>query len=928
MDYSKTLNLPEIDFPVKSDPARTELEILSVWEDLKPYEKRQRLNKTKPGFFIHNSLKPVHDHICLEDALEMILKDITVKYKLMCGFNVPSIPGWNCHTPAIEREALQLLESKNGVQKSELLKRCRSLCSEYVDQQKEQYHRLGIFAYWDKAVLTSDSKYGAKMIRAFADLYEAGYLYKGAKPTRWCINCQTDLSRTEIEYKDHKLLSLYVKFPVIQGLEDLGEDVYMVVWTNAPWTLPANIAITVHPDHDYVAVETADKEVLIMAADVMDNIAEKIQGNHEIIRKMKGLELDKIVYAHPFLDRNSDVFLDRSVSMTRGTGCVHAVSESGQRAHTRQDAKVIATVDKNGQLTEEAGQFCSLNVFESIDLIALELEKRGCLLTSEVVDQPYPYCLYCDEPTIVRLAGKWMLNLNANDLRQRVLKTIDELDWVPGWNKDRISNSIARRSDWSISRQRVWGIPVPVFFCNKCDSQVDLLESINSSRRMIEKRGANRWIAAKPNSILSEGVLCSRCGGKDFRRGTEMLDTGFISAMSYKMMPSNGKAPLQSADIFLGSNSNNEKWFQSSLLPSIAIEDSPPFRSVLMHGVIVDEQGKRVSESRDDALSVENLLESLGADILRLWITSMDSKKRLRISHSQFEVVSSVHQHIRNTCRFMLANLSGYDPESDRVDYAYLQEVDRWALHKLAKFVASATKALESSQFHRLYNLLRSFCSVDMSSLYFNIVRRRLYTSSRWASSRRSVQTVIYEVLIALVKVMAPILSFTAEEIWCQLPAVSEECPSIFLSHWPDVDEDFLDDELESRWDQLLKIRTEIYRSLEEIRQEEEISNFSQASVILYASSQDIYNLLDRYIDDLEEIFTVSKVRLTPPDSPVPDGVQESNSVEGLAIEIRRIAGEKCERCWVYSDTVGTNEQYPTLCYRCIAILEGGTHYI
>lgn len=928
MDYSKTLNLPEIDFPVKPDPARAELEILSVWADLKPYEKRQRRNRTNSSFFIHNPLNSVHDHICLDDVLGAILKDITVKYKLMNGFNVPNFPGWNCHTPAIEREALQLLESKGGVKRSELLRHCRSLCSEYIDGQKEQYQRLGVFAYWNKAVLTSDSSYGSKMIGAFADLYEAGYLYKGAKPTRWCINCQTDLAETEIEYRDHKLLSLYVKFPVIQGLEELGEDVYMVVWTNTPWTLPANTAITVHPDHVYVAIETEIEEVLIMAADTMEVMAEKIQGDYEIIRKMKGLELDKIVYAHPLLDRNSDVFLDRNVSLTRGTGCVHAVLESGQGTYGRQDTKVISTVDENGQLTEEAGRFCSFNVFESIDLIALELEKRGCLLASEPVDEPYPHCLYCKEPIIVRPADKWILNLNANDLRQRVLKTIGELNWVPDGNRNRVLNVIAGRSDWSISRQRMWGIPVPVFYCSKCSSQVDMLEGINSSRKVIGKRGANRWITASANSILSEDVTCSRCGGKDFRWEPEVLDAGFISAMSYKMIPSNGKTPLQPADICLGSNGQNEKWFQSSLLPSMAIEDSLPFRSVLMHGGIIDEEGKRVSESKDDTLSVENLLENFGADILRLWVTSMDFKKYLRLSHPQFKVVSSAYQHIRNTCRFILANLSGYDPENDRVDYAYLQEVDRWALHRLAKFVDKATRALEDCQFHRLYHLLRSFCSVDISSLYLNIVKRRLYTFPRWASGRRAIQTVMYEVLATLTRIMAPILSFTAEEMWCQLPAVAEECPSVFLSQWPDVEEGFLDDELESRWNQLLKIRSEIYRSLEGIRQEEEISNFSQASVILYASSQDVHDLLDRYIDDLEEIFAVSKVRLNPPDSPVPDGVQESDSVEGLVIEIRRIAGEKCERCWIYSDTVGTNEQYPALCYRCIAMLEGGTNFI
>ena len=928
MDYSKTLNLPETNFPLKPEPARTELEILSIWEDLKPYEKRQRLNKEKPRYLIYNPLNSVNDHVCLDNALNMILKDVMVKYKLMSGVNAPHFPGWNCHTPAIEREALELLKSKNGIKPSGVRKHCRDLCSEYVDIQKEQYKRLGIFAYWNKAVLTSDASYGSQMIKAFADLYKAGYLYKSARPTRWCINCQTDLVKAEIEYRNRELLSLYVKFPVIHGLEELGEDVYMVVWTNTPWTLPANTAIAVHPDYDYAAVETSDGEILVMAADAVKDVVGRKKGKYKVVRKMKGLELDKIVYAHPFLDRNSDVLLNRGVSLARGTGCIHTVPECGQGVRAHQGADIVSAVDQNGQLTERAGQFCSFNVFESIDLISLELEKRGCLLAAERVEQSYPHCSYCKGPTIVRIADKWVFNLNTNELRQRVLEVMDELDWNPGWSRNRIANGIAERSDWSISRQRKWGIPVPVFYCSKCGSQIDALESISSSREMIDRRGANRWSVAKPGDILPERVLCSYCGGRDFRWETEMLDTGFMSAMSHSIISSSNKDPFQSADVCLGSDGQDEKWFQFSLLPSIAIEDSLPFKSVLLRGDIVDGEGKTIPKPENDTLSLENLLDSFGADILRFWATSMDSRKRLKMSHSWLEAVSKSHQRIRNTCRFLLANLSGYDPETDRLGYTYLQEIDRWALHRLIKFVDRATKALENSQFHILYHLLHDFCSVDMSSLYLNIVKRRLYTFPRWSSSRRAAQTVLYEVLTTLIRVMAPVLSFTAEEIWRQIPGVTEKYPSVFLSDWPDMDESLLDDGLEARWDQLLKIRSQIYKSLETVRQEEEFSSPSQASAILYASSPDVYSLLDRFIDDLEEIFMVSRVRLMPADSPVPDGIQESDGVKGVAIEIRRIAGERCERCRAYSDTVGVNEQYPSLCYRCIAILEGGTYYV
>ena len=931
MDYSKTLSLPDTSLPVKADAAKTELEIMNIWKDLDIYKRRQRLNQGKPKFLVYDPPRPAHNYVCIDDAFNMILKDIIVKYKLMRGFDVPHFPSWDCYIPAIEREALRLLEGKSGkARQSEVQRQCQSLCSKYIDLQKEQFQRLGIFAYWDKAVLTSSSNYKSRMIEAFGDLYEAGFLYKGARPTHWCISCQTDLVGTEVEYRDRKLLSLYVKFPVIHGLEELGEDVYMVVWTNTPWTLSANTAVAVHPDYDYVAAETVDNEVLIMAASAIEDAT---GSQYKTIRKMKGLALEKIVYAHPFLDRDSNVLLDKRVSLVRGTGCVHATPGYNQGGYIgplsqQSDSEIISTVDQNGRLTENAGQFCGLNVFESSDLIALELEKRGCLLAAEPMEQSYPHCLHCKKPIVVRVADKWIFNLGTSNLRQRILKIVEEVNWLPGWSRDRVSDTIANRSDWDVSRRRMWGIPAPVFYCSKCNAQVDTCESINASRDMISRKGIHRWLTAKPSDILSNDVVCNRCGGRDFHRKTDILDAGFVSAMSYRAAFSNNKEPLQSADIYLGNNGQNEKWIQLSLLPSIAMEGSPPFKSVLIHGGIVDEHGKRIPGPEGGGPSIQDLLDEFGADILRLWVTSMDCKKHLKMSHSYLKQVSKVCRRVRNACRFLLSNLSGHDPESDRVDYAYLQEVDRWALHRLTRFIDDATQALENCRFHLFYHLLHNFCSVDTLSLYLSIVKRRLYTFPRWSSGRRAVQTVLYEVLIALTRLMAPILSFTAEEIWRYIPGTDGNCPSVYLSHWPDVNESFLDDELESRWNYLLKIRSEIYKLLEKVRQEEKISGSSQACVILYASSPDVYKLLDRYIDDLEVIFIVSKVRLMPPDSPVPDGVWRSDNVKGLAVEIRRTTGEKCERCWIYSDTVGTNKQYPSLCYRCIAILEGGTYYI
>ena len=918
---------------MKADHATIEHEILSLWQKLNIYSRRQRLNKGKQGFLLYNPPRPAYGRVCIDDALGMVLRDIVIKYKLMRGYNVPYFPGWDAYAPDIESEVLRLLGDKTDeIPKSEVRERCQSLCSEYIKLQKEELQKLGIFAYWDKQVLTSDPGYKSRAIEAFGDLYKAGFLGKDARPTRWCINCQTELSQDEVEYIPYGQLLLYVKSPVIRGLEELGEDVYIVTWTNTPWTLPANTAIAVHPERDYAAVETKDGEILMMAADVVDDIAGKqTEEEYKIVRKMKGLELDKIVYAHPFLDRDSGIIFDRSVPSDCKTGCISiepGYNKGRYAVGRRRNLRNIIAVDPLGRLTEEAGQFCGLNAFESGKLIALELDKRGCLLSSESVEQPYPHCSYCKEPVIIRAADKWTFNPTANDLQQRVIEVVHKVGWLPDRIMGSLSDTIANRSDWRISRQRIWGLPAPAYYCKNCNFQFDILQSINASRSMINKQGIEKWLDAEPDDILSDEAVCSRCGGKDFRWEMDILDSQFVSTMGYSASSSENHDAPESADVCMDSDGHNARWFQLSFLMPEAIEGLPPFKAALVHGYVVDENGRRIFGSENGLPSIQSLVDEFGIDVLRLWATSADCRRNLKISHSRLEAISKAYRRIRNTCRFLLSNLSGYDPETDSLDYNDLEEIDRWALHRLTEFIKGATEALEKYRFDRFYRMLYDLCYTDMGSHYLNIVRRRLYTYPRWSSSRRAIQTVIYEVLISLARLIAPVLSFTAEDIWRYIPGISEDCPSVYLSHWPDAKADYLNDELGDRWDRLLKIRSEIFRITEEVRQEEGISSISQAYVILYASSQDVYDILDRYVDDLETIFMVSRVRLMTPEAPVPEGIRESGSVKGLAIEVRLSTGKKCERCWIYSDTVGTNEKFPTLCYRCIDILEGGNYYI
>jgi isoleucyl-tRNA synthetase len=949
MDYRRTLNLPRIGFPVETNPAESEEGILSFWNDLNVYHKRQQINKEKPVFFVYEP--PRLANASIDDVLSMILKDIMNKYMMLRGFRTPHIPIWNCYSPNIERMAIQLLDgNRDELKRSEIWKQCRNICSDLVDTQKEVYQRLGIFGYWDKAALCSNSNYKTKAIEIFGELFEAGFIYKGVKYTNWCVECKIDLADAEIEYMNLDLLSMYVKFPVIQGLEELGEDVYLVIWTNTPWTLPANRAIAVHPDHDYVAIELENNDILIMAENAVEHVMQKIPKSklnlqiagragtdvvdsklsYKLIKKMSGVNLYKIVYAHPFLDRDSEVVLDRHASFSRGTGCVHTIPKHGQSEYAvdqKRNLGIVSTVDQNGQLTEEAGQFCGLGAFESSDLISLELEKRGCLLFSESIEQQYPHCSYCRKPIIMISSDKWLFNLGVDKLRQRVLDTVQELKWIPDAGKSRSSYAIAERADWSVSRKRVWGIPVPVFYCSKCNSQVDASESITASRNVISRKGVGRWLMTKPNNILADDLACSHCGGRDFRWGTEILDMDFISAIGYENILSKCQDSFKPADICLGVSGQNEKWLQLSLIQAMALEDLPPFKTAMISGTALDESGKKLSEMEDGLPYIREFTEEFSSDVIRLWATSMDHNKNPKLSSSHLKSISKMYRRIINVLRFMLGNLYEYDPESDKVDYEYLQEFDRWILHKLAKFVKSVSKVYKDHQYHRFYHLLYSFCSVDMSSQYLNTVRRRLYVFPHWSSSRRAVQTVIYEVLTAVTVLMSPVLPFMAEHIWQRIPGIGEDHPSVFLSDWVKSNGNFLDQELESRWDTLLKIRSEVYKCLEKFRREDEIKEFSQAYITLYTST-DIYDLLDRYIDELEEFFMVAKVRLMEPDASNPEEIWKSKNISKLSIEARRVAGDKCERCWTYSDTVGNNKQYPTICHKCIAMLEGGIYYI
>lgn len=920
MDYKKTLNLPLMSFPMKADLQKTESEIISLWDSLNVYEKRQDANKGNPKYLIHTRPQQADSNISVNTSFNIVLNDIMIKYKLMNGFDVPHTPIWHCYVPDVEREVFQSLSDDRNMDlnllkndethQNQFREKCHELCLNHVDSHKEVLQRLGIFTFWNKSIFTSDTNYESEAVESFGRLYESGYLRKGTKPRFWCFKCESDIDNSEIEYRGKDLLSLHVKFPVMQGLEELGENLFILVWTNTPWALLTLKPIVVHPDYEYSAVEIENNIILIMADNLVHDVMEKyVKEEYRVIKRMKGSELVNIVCSHPLIYKNLKVLQDKHVSLEKGTGCVYNLS-----GHAIQEDS-----DVNLSITSlsESEEFYNGKVFEPSNPISNELEKRGYLISSDLMEQQYPHCAYCKQPLLVRSNEYWLFDFNANHLKHHTIKALNNVKWLSYGSGKRISEDIANRNDWSISRKHMWGLPIPMFYCEECNLQLDVIESIKSYKAFIEREVFTNFTATSPNDILPLDAVCNNCGTKNFRWTMDMLTPDFMSILSYKTIFWNQKDQSLNVDISMNSDNQNGKWVSLSLLFSMAIDGGLPFKSAVIHGPVND----------TDEISVKEFIDKFGAEIFRLCAVSTDSNKHLKLTDSHAQLVLKSYNRIRNILRFLIGNLSDYEPEDDFVDYEHLYDIDRWILHRLTKLIAEVTNAIDNFHFHKAFRLIYNFCSLDVSKTYVSIVKRRLYSFPKWSIGRRSVLTVIHEVITTIARLMSPMLSFTADDIWRYIPGVKKDFPSVYLSKWPEVKDEYLDDEIESRWNFLLKVRTAIYIAFEKNHQNDDINNLSQVAITLYTSSAESYNILDKNIDTIAEVFMVSKIRIMPIDSPVPDGIYALEGLDDLSIEIRQTTGRKCERCLIYSDAVGTSEQYPTLCNRCISVLEGETDY-
>ncbi|MHB0999733.1 MAG: isoleucine--tRNA ligase [Armatimonadota bacterium] len=913
MDYSRTLNLPRTDFPMRANLVAREPVIEQLWDEIRLYE--QSLDKPAPkgDFILHDGPPYSNGHIHMGHALNKVLKDIIIKYKSMSGYRCPYIPGWDNHGMPIEVEvSKEFRKTGKKPDRLELRRRCREYAAEWVDIQREEFSRLGVRGDWYNPYLTLSTGYEAAIIKVFAELALDGYIFRGLKPILWCPSCETALAEAEIEYQPHTSTSIFVRFPLKSDphrvLGDLPADkVFAAIWTTTPWTIPANVALAVHPDYQYSIVQVSDVYYIIAEA-LVENVLSLLGINdYHIIRNIKGSDLAGTIFAHPIFDRDSVVVTASYVTLEDGTGIVHTAPGHGREdfdTGKKYGLPIINPVDSTGHFTDEAGQFAGMSLKEGQKAVLEELHKRGYLLRESTLDHSYPHCWRCRGPVIYRATVQWFLNLEHNNLRKRILDAINDVDWYPPESIHRITSMISGSPDWCLSRQRAWGVEIPVFYCTNCDSQIMTPESFDAVYKLVSSEGSDAWFEKDPSDILPEGFKCPVCAGTHFTKESDILDVWFDSGSSCRAVLEQRPELHYPADLYLEGSDQHRGWFNKSLVIGISTRDRSPFRQCVTNGWMLDEKGRTMHKSWGNVIAPKEIIDKDGADILRLWVASTNYFEDVKIGKEILKRVSDSYRRIRNTLRFLLANLYDFSPETDCIDYSDMMEIDRWALHRLQKLIGDVNVGYNDYEFHKVFHALNNFCAVDMSSFYLDVIKDRLYVSAASSQQRRSGQTALYEILSVLTRLITPVLSYTAEDVWQYIPGEDKEL-SVQLSDFPEVNTAFIDEELERRWNIILDVRESVFHHLEAARSSGVIGKPLEAGIIIKAPSE-LYETLDPYRDQLASIFIVSHVRLEQQEDDLP-----------LEISIESAAGARCDRCWLVLPTVGGHAVHPTLCTRC-----------
>ncbi len=923
MDYKNTLNLPQTAFPMKANLPKREPDLLKKWESERIYSTILQAGKGRAKYILHDGPPYANGHIHLGTALNKILKDMIVKSKFMAGFDSDYVPGWDCHGLPIEHQVdKELGEEKSLMNYVEVRRRCRAYAEKFIDIQREEFKRLGVFGEWEDPYLTMKYKYQATIVRELGKFFESGAVYRGKKPVYWCASCVTALAEAEVEYMDSSAPSIYVRFPAIDDFSERipevkGKSVYVVIWTTTPWTIPANLAIAVHPDESYAAVEVGEDVYILAERLVAINMDSFGISNYRIMTTFQGKVLEGLKCRHPLYDRESQVILAPFVTLDTGTGAVHIAPGHGQEDYEvglKYGIEVYAPVDDHGLFTDEVEFFSGKFVFAANKDVIAKVKEVGALMASETMAHSYPHCWRCKKPVIFRATHQWFISMEKTGLRENALKAIDTVKWIPKWGRDRIYGMIEHRPDWCISRQRAWGVPITALRCAECDEIVAPPELFETTARLFEERGADAWFEADVSDVVPKGAKCHSCDGSSLIKETDILDVWFDSGVSWAAVCEQRENLTYPCQLYLEGSDQHRGWFHSALLTSVGTRSQAPYHSVLTHGFVVDGQGKKMSKSLGNVIQPDEIIKKYGADILRLWVSAEDYRDDIRISPEILERLSEAYRRIRNTCRFLLGNLADFNPQEHMVPVNEMRELDRFALYRLNGVISRIRKAYEDFEFHVVFHTLYNYCTVDLSSLYLDILKDRLYVEKTDGKLRRSAQSALYQILSALVKLMAPILVFTAEEVWAAFN--KDNAGTVHVTSFPElvpgVD---LTEEERTRWDLMSALRQDVAKALEEARASKVIGSSLEAKVLIQATDDIAKAVIDT--QDPEGFFIVSQLEVQST-GPAPT---ESEERPPAKITVTRAEGGKCPRCWTWNPGVGADEVYTEVCPRCAGVL-------
>ncbi len=916
MDYRDTLNLPKTDFPMRANLPNREPEMLKKWDEIDINGLSRENRKGAPLYILHDGPPYANGDIHMGTALNKVLKDIINKYKTMRGFDCPYVPGWDTHGLPIEHQIIKTQKvQRKEIPDVDFRRMCRDYALKYVDVQRNQFKRLGVRGDWDNPYLTLSPGFEGRQIKVFGAMAKKGYIYKGMRPVYWCASCETALAEAEIEYGNKISESIYVKFPVIDDLGLLGgtENRYCLIWTTTAWTIPANLAIAVHPELDYVLADTGTEQYLL-AEGLLEEVS-RLAGSDQtwtVLKRFKGAELAGMRCRHPLYDRESILLTGDHVTLEQGTGCVHIAPGHGHEDFMIGEANnlpILSPLNDSGYFTDEAGQYSGMYYDQGGKAVTEDLKTKGALINKTDFEHQYPNCWRCKKPVLYRATEQWFASVEG--FRKQALEAINKVNWTPAWGEERIYNMIAERQDWCISRQRVWGVPIPIFYCNACNTPLINEQTIEVVSDLFAREGSDAWFIRDAAEILPAETVCSECGHNEFRKEKDTMDVWFDSGSSHDAVLETRPELRWPADLYLEGSDQYRGWFHSSLLTAVASRGEPPYRAVLSHGWVVDGEGKKMSKSLGNVIAPEQIIKRYGADILRLWVSSADFTSDIHLSENILKQLIEVYRKIRNTTRFLLGNISNYNPAEHSVDYSSMEEIDRWALHRLNKLVEKVTRAYEEYEYHQFFHAIHNFCVVDMSNFYLDVIKDRLYCSAPDDPARRSAQSALLIILEHLVVLMAPILTFTAEEIWQHLPGQQKQ--SVQLADWPEPDPVWAEEELGQRWQAILNVHEEVTWALEQARKDKVIGGSLEASVTIWADGN-TYEQLKEYSDYLSTPFIVSDARLECGRRNAPERATAGQRAD-ISILVEKAGGHKCPRCWIFT------ESEEELCPRCSRVM-------